>query len=127
MYRDTESKVVAMGGLTTSLNYIRTGQYYLNKGGSYKDFFPEVLARSQGNFDVDAPTGTWVKVSPPIRPRADVEYLWQAVLNRQVDWIVSDHACCSVEQKVSFKEPDNIWLGKSGLGGTEYSLVGMMG
>ncbi len=41
-----ESKAAAMGGVTISLNYIRTGQYYLNKGGSYRDFFPEVLALS---------------------------------------------------------------------------------
>ncbi|MCA1992486.1 MAG: amidohydrolase family protein [Coleofasciculus sp. S288] len=304
----TESKAAAMGGVTTSLNYIRTGQYYLNKGGFYRDFFPEVLALSEGNFfidysyhiapisskhidemqllfdeygvssfkifmfyggyglhglsdqqnlflminkeerydvahfefimrgltrmmeqypeardyislslhceiaeilnaytkiverdsqltglhaysaarpphseglaiciasylahetnclninllhlssqkaiaaaltmqtafphinfrrevtvghlllDVDTPNGTWAKVNPPIRPRADVEYLWQAVLNRQVDWIVSDHACCSAEQKVSAKNPNNIWLAKSGFGGTEYLLSGV--
>ena len=48
-----ESKAAAMGGVTTSLNYMRTGQYYLNKGGSYKQFFPEVLALSEGNFFVD--------------------------------------------------------------------------
>jgi allantoinase len=59
-------------------------------------------------------------VNPPIRSRADVEYLWQAVLNRQVDWIVSDHACCSAEKKASQKDPNNIWLAKSGFGGTEY-------
>lgn len=29
--------------------------------------------------DVDAPTGTYAKVNPPIRPREDVEYLWNAV------------------------------------------------
>ena len=304
----TESKAAAMGGVTTSLNYIRTGQYYLNKGGSYKDFFPEVLARSQGNFfvdygyhiapisathidempmlfeeygigsfkifmfyggyglhglsdqqnlflminkeerydlthfefimrgltklrelypqasdrlslslhcevaeilnaytkivqqdasltglkaysaarpphseglaicmasylahethclninllhlssrkaveaalmmqttfphinfrrevtlghlllDVDAPTGKWAKVNPPIRSRADVEFLWQALLARQIDWIVSDHACCSAEQKVSQKDPNDIWLAKSGFGGTEYLLSGV--
>ncbi|HEY9652792.1 MAG TPA: amidohydrolase family protein [Coleofasciculaceae cyanobacterium] len=304
-----ESKAAAMGGVTTSLNYIRTGQYYLNKGGSYKDFFPEVLALSEGNFfvdygyhiapispqhidemqwlfeqhgiasfkifmfyggyglhglsdqqnlflminkedrydfahfefimrslsqlreryptmqdtlslslhcevaeilnaytkivqqdstltglnaysaarpphseglaiciasylahetncvninllhlssrkaveaalmmqatfphinfkrevtvghlllDVDAPTGKWAKVNPPIRPRADVEYLWNAVLNHQVDWIVSDHACCSAEQKASLREPENIWLAKSGFGGTEYLLSGIV-
>jgi allantoinase len=304
----TESKAAAMGGVTTSLNYIRTGQYYLNKGGSYKDFFPEVLTLSQGNFfvdygyhiapisathidemqmlfeeygvrsfkifmfyggyglhglsdqqnlflminkeerydiahfefimrgltklrelypeerdrislslhcevaeilnaytkivqqdstltglkaysaarpphseglaiciasylahetnccninllhlssrkaveaalmmqtifphinfrrevtvghlllDVDAPTGKWAKVNPPIRPRADVEFLWQAVRDRQIDWIVSDHACCSAEQKASLKDPDNIWLAKSGFGGTEYLLSGV--
>ncbi|MEC4815410.1 MAG: amidohydrolase family protein [Scytonema sp. PMC 1069.18] len=304
----TETKAAAMGGVTTSLNYIRTGQYYLNKGGSYKDFFPEVLALSHGNFfvdygyhiapistqhidemqmlfeeygigsfkifmfyggyglhglsdqqnlflminkeerydlahfefimrgltklrerypeasdrislslhcevaeilnaytkivqqdssltglkaysaarpphseglaiciasylaqetnclninllhlssrkaleaalmmqtvfphinfrrevtvghlllDVDTPTNTWAKVNPPIRSRADVEYLWQAVLNHQIDWIVSDHACCSAEQKVSRKDPNNIWLAKSGFGGTEYLLSGV--
>ena len=304
----TESKAAAMGGVTTSLNYIRTGQYYLNKGGPYKDFFPEVLALSEGNFfvdygyhiapiasehidemqwlfdeygipsfkifmfyggyglhglsdqqnlflminkeerydfahfefimrgltrlrerypeaadyislslhcevaeilsaytkiverdrnltglqaysaarpphseglaiciasylahetncvninllhlssrkaveaalimqtafphinfrreatvghlllDVDAPTGKWAKVNPPIRSRADVEYLWQAVLNRQIDWIVSDHACCSAEKKASLKDPNNIWLAKSGFGGTEYLLSGV--
>ncbi len=303
-----ESKAAAMGGVTTSLNYIRTGQYYLNKGGSYKDFFPEVLALSEGNFfvdygyhvapispqhidemqwlfeqhgvasfkifmfyggyglhglsdqqnlflminkedrydfahfefimrgltrlmeqypeardylslslhcevaeilnaytkiverdsqltglhaysaarpphseglaiciasylahetncvninllhlssrkaleaaltmqsafphinfrrevtvghlllDVDTPSGTWAKVNPPIRPRSDVEYLWQAVLNRQVDWIVSDHACCSAEKKASVTDPNNIWLAKSGFGGTEYLLSGV--
>jgi allantoinase len=303
-----ETKAAAMGGVTSSLNYIRTGQYYLNRGGSYQDFFPEVLARSQGNFfvdygyhiapisathisemqmlfenygigsfkifmfyggyglhglseqqnlflminkeerydiahfefimrsltklrelypqasdrislslhcevaeilnaytkivqqdtsltglkaysaarpphseglaiciasylahetnclninllhlssrkaveaalmmqttfphinfrrevtighlllDVDAPTGKWAKVNPPIRPRADVEYLWQAVLDRQIDWIVSDHACCSAEQKASLKDPNNIWLAKSGFGGTEYLLSGV--
>ncbi|OUL22285.1 amidohydrolase family protein [Nostoc sp. 106C] len=305
----TETKAAAMGGVTTSLNYIRTGQYYLNKGGSYRDFFPEVLALSEGNFfvdysyhiapiasqhieeipllfeqygvssfkifmfyggyglhglsdhqnlflminkeerydfahfefimrgltrlieahpearetislslhcevaeilnaytkiveydsslsglhaysaarpphseglaiciasylahetncaninllhlssrkameaaltmqtafphinfrrevtvghlllDVDTPNGTWAKVNPPIRPRADVEYLWQAVLNNQVDWIVSDHACCSAEKKRSAKYPNNIWLAKSGFGGTEYLLSGVL-
>ncbi|MDM9382552.1 amidohydrolase family protein [Chlorogloeopsis sp. ULAP01] len=304
----SESKAAAMGGVTTSLNYIRTGQYYLNKGGSYGDFFPEVLTLSKDNFyvdysyhiapiasqhidemamlfeeygissfkifmfyggyglhglsekqnlflminkeerydfahfefimrsltglmekhpdkrdsislslhcevaeilnaytkivqqqntltglhaysaarpphseglaiciasylahetncaninllhlssrkameaaltmqvafphinfrrevtvghlllDVDTPNGTWAKVNPPIRPRADVEFLWQAVLNRQVDWIVSDHACCSAEQKRSALEPNNIWLAKSGFGGTEYLLSGV--
>ncbi|MGB3512458.1 MAG: dihydroorotase family protein [Microcoleaceae cyanobacterium] len=304
----TETKAAAMGGVTTSLNYIRTGQYYLNRGGAYKDFFPEALKLSAGNFyvdygyhlapissshidelqflfeefgipsfkifmfyggyglhgmsdqqnlflmidkserydfahfefimrgltklresypemqdyislslhceiadilnaytkivqndnsitglkaysaarpphsealaiviasylayetncvninllhlssrkaveaalmmqttfphinfrrevtvghlllDVDAPTGKWAKVNPPIRSREDVEYLWQAVLNRQIDWIVSDHACCSAEKKVSSQDPENIWLAKSGFGGTEYLLSGV--
>jgi allantoinase len=75
--------------------------------------------------DVDAPTGKWAKVNPPIRPRADVEYLWQAISDRQVDWIVSDHACCSAEQKASRTDPNNIWLAKSGFGGTEYLLSGV--
>ncbi len=304
----TESKAAAMGGVTTSLNYIRTGQYYLNKGGSYKGFFPEVLALSDGNFfvdysyhiapisgshideipllfneygiasfkifmfyggyglhglsdqqnlflminkeerydfahfefimrgltqlreahpeakdylslslhceiaeilsaytkmvekdsnltglkaysaarpphseglaiciasylahetnclninllhlssrkaveaalmmqtvfphinfrrevtighlllDVNTPAASRAKVNPPIRPREDVEYLWQALLNHQIDWIVSDHACCAAEKKVNAKYPNNIWLAKAGFGGTEYLLSGV--
>ena len=302
-----ESRAAAMGGVTTSLNYMRTGQYYLNKGGPYREFFPEVLTRSAGNFfvdygyhiapispdhidemqwlfdqgvasfkifmfyggyglhglsdqqnlflmikkedrydfahfefimrgltklrqtypevqdtislslhceiaeilnaytklvqqdtslsglkaysaarpphseglaiciasylayetdcvninllhlssrkaveaalmmqstfphinfrrevtvghlllDVDAPTGKWAKVNPPIRSRQDVDFLWNAVLNGQIDWIVSDHACCSAERKASLKAPENIWLAKSGFGGTEYLLSGL--
>src|SRR3974390_1073653 len=49
----SESKAAAMGGVTSSLNYIRTGQYYLNRGGPYRSFIPEVLNQSQGHFCVD--------------------------------------------------------------------------
>ena len=49
----TESKAAAMGGVTSSLNYIRTGHYYLNRGGPYRDFMPEVFRQSQGRFWVD--------------------------------------------------------------------------
>jgi allantoinase len=76
--------------------------------------------------DVDSACAVHAKVNPPIRPREDVEALWEAVLNRDVDWIVSDHACCSAEQKWSKDDPDNIWLAKSGFGGTEYLLSGVI-
>ena len=49
----SESRAAAQGGVTTSLNYFRSGQYYLNKGGPYLEFFPEVLALSEGRFHVD--------------------------------------------------------------------------
>lgn len=49
----SESKAAAMGGVTSSLNYMRTGQYYLNRGGAYRDFMPEVMRLSEGNFWVD--------------------------------------------------------------------------
>src|SRR5262245_37824007 len=49
----TESRAAAQGGVTSSLNYFRSGQYYLNKGGPYAEFFPEVLDISQGRFYVD--------------------------------------------------------------------------
>jgi allantoinase len=49
----SESKAAAMGGVTSSLNYIRTGQYYLNRGGPYRAFMPEVFKQSDGRFWVD--------------------------------------------------------------------------
>ncbi len=36
----SESKACAQGGVTTALSYMRTGQYYMNKGGSYLDIYP---------------------------------------------------------------------------------------
>ena len=39
----SESKAAAMGGVTCSLNYLRTGHYYLNRGGPYREFIPEVF------------------------------------------------------------------------------------
>jgi allantoinase len=76
--------------------------------------------------DYDAPTGALAKVNPPIRSREDVEFLWQAVLDRQVDWIVSDHACCATETKVARERPDDVWLAKAGFGGTEWLLAGVL-
>ena len=75
--------------------------------------------------DYDVPTGLHAKVNPPVRSREDVEYLWEAVLDRRIHWIVSDHACCSAELKTDPNEPDNLWLAKSGFGGTEYLLSGV--
>jgi allantoinase len=75
--------------------------------------------------DVDAPAGAYAKVNPPIRPREDVEYLWRAVLDGTVDWIVSDHACCAREVKAAGEGRGDIWAAKSGFGGTEYLLAGV--
>jgi allantoinase len=76
--------------------------------------------------DYDAPSCGHAKVNPPIRSREDVEYLWQCLLDRKLDWVVSDHACCSHEFKLDKKNPDNIFLAKSGFGGTEYLLSGLV-
>src|SRR5215472_10758510 len=49
----SESKAAAMGGVTSSLNYLRTGHYYLNRGGPYREFMPEVFKQAHGRFWVD--------------------------------------------------------------------------
>ena len=48
-----QSQASAQGGVTTGLTYMRTGQYYLNRGGSYAEMFPEVLALTDERAYVD--------------------------------------------------------------------------
>ena len=76
--------------------------------------------------DIHSKAGPLAKVNPPIRPREDVEYLWQQVLAGNVHWVVSDHACCRHETKVAKQAFGNIWLAKSGFGGTEYLLPALV-
>jgi len=76
--------------------------------------------------DVNSRAGAMAKVNPPIRPREDVEYLWQQLLAGKVDWVVSDHACCRHETKAAKHALGNIWLAKSGFGGTEYLLPALV-
>ena len=76
--------------------------------------------------DVSTKAGVLAKVNPPIRPREDVEYLWDAVLDGSVDWVVSDHACCSTEVKFAAERPGDVWLAKAGFGGTEWLLPALV-
>ncbi len=77
--------------------------------------------------DVDSKAAAFAKVNPPIRPREDVEYLWERVLDGSIDWIVSDHACCRTEYKLHCgQHGHSIFLAKSGFGGTEYLLPALI-
>jgi len=76
--------------------------------------------------DTASRAGVLAKVNPPIRPREDVEYLWEKLLEGKIDWVVSDHACCRHETKIAKKYLGNIWLAKSGFGGTEYLLPALV-
>ncbi|MDI9348297.1 MAG: dihydroorotase family protein [Methylacidiphilales bacterium] len=78
--------------------------------------------------DYDCEAACHAKVNPPIRSRQDVEYLWKQLLLGSIDWVVSDHACCAMEEKTAHgdhKDGANIWKSKSGFGGTEYLLSGL--
>ncbi|MGA0000993.1 MAG: dihydroorotase [Steroidobacteraceae bacterium] len=92
--------------------------------------FPQVDFRREVTIghlllDYDSAAGGLAKVNPPIRSREDVEYLWTALLAGKLDWVCSDHACCKHEMKVDAHQPAEIFLGKSGFGGTEYLLSGL--
>ena len=76
--------------------------------------------------DYDVETGVLAKVNPPIRSREDVEFLWRTLLEGRIDWVCSDHACCRHEMKVDGGRPQDIFLAKSGFGGTEYLLAALV-
>jgi allantoinase len=76
--------------------------------------------------DVTTADGIGGKVNPPLRPRADVEALWEHLLAGNVSWVVSDHACCKEETKFG-ADPSDVFAAKSGFGGTEYLLPGLVG
>ncbi len=95
-----------------------------------RDVFPHIDFRREVTIghlltDFHTASGLGGKVNPPLRSRADVEALWEHVLNGDVDWVVSDHACCRDETK--FGDPrDDVFVAKSGFGGTEYLLPGLV-
>jgi len=98
-----------------------------------QDVFPHIGFRREVTIghlllDYDTPAGCHAKVNPPIRSRDDVEYLWEKLLEGRIDWVVSDHACCSGELKTAgndHRDGQNIWVSKAGFGGTEYLLSGL--
>jgi allantoinase len=95
------------------------------------ELFPHVDFRREVTIghlvlDTSSKAGVLAKVNPPIRPREDVEFLWQKLLEGKVDWVVSDHACCRHETKAAKHALGNIWLAKSGFGGTEYLLPALL-
>ncbi|MDE2606699.1 MAG: dihydroorotase family protein [Burkholderiales bacterium] len=95
------------------------------------DVFPHIDFRREVTIghlmlDITSPAAELAKVNPPIRPREDVEFLWQALLAGELDWVVSDHACCRQEMKVPKHYFGNIWMAKSGFGGTEYLLPSLV-
>ena len=95
------------------------------------ELFPHVDFRREVTIghlvlDTNSKAGVLAKVNPPIRPREDVEFLWQKLLEGKVDWVVSDHACCRHETKAAKHALGNIWLAKSGFGGTEYLLPALL-
>lgn len=65
----------------------------------------------------DSPAGSYAKVNPPVRTRADQEALWQALLEGEISTIGSDH----VARPASTKEKD-IWNASPGFPGVATML-----
>jgi dihydroorotase-like cyclic amidohydrolase len=53
------------------------------------------------------------KVNPPIRSEQDRELMWEGVLRGDINWVCSDHACCSETHKEG-----PLWSALPGFGGS---------
>lgn len=76
--------------------------------------------------DIETADGIGGKVNPPLRPREDVEALWRHLLAGNVSWVASDHACCKEATKFG-EDHEDVFAAKSGFGGSEYLLPGLVG
>ena len=66
--------------------------------------------------------GAFGKCAPPLRSRAQVEALWEVVLDGTIDWIASDHSPCPP----SMKQTDDIWSAWGGLHGVQTLLPALL-
>lgn len=77
--------------------------------------------------DYDSEQQNFIKVNPPIRSPEDKEFLWKALVEGDLDWVCSDHACCKMESKVGEAgKSGDIFHAKSGFGGTEFMLPALI-
>ena len=68
--------------------------------------------------------GPELKCDPPVRTRAEVDALWQCVLEGLIDVIASDHAPATIEQKN--QGIDNIWKAWAGITGIQTMLPAIL-
>ena len=86
----------------------------------YTETCPHYLAYDNTRMDE---CGAFAKCNPPIRPRDNLERLWDHVLNGNIDVIGTDHGPYSEQEKL---EADNIWDALPGFGGVELMLTIMI-
>lgn len=67
-------------------------------------------------------TGAILKCAPPLRPRHEVEALWDCVENGWIDTIGSDHSPCLY----SMKSTDSIWDAWGGIQGVQFTWLGLI-
>ncbi len=69
----------------------------------------------------ESPAGTYAKVNPPVRSQADVEAMWEGVIDGSITTLGSDH----VPRKRVTKDKD-IWTASNGFPGTGMMLPIML-
>lgn len=87
----------------------------------YNETCPHYLAYDNMRMDE---LGAFAKCNPPLRPRENLEKLWEHVLSGHIDVIGTDHGPYANEEKEAGN--DNIWTALPGFGGVEMMLAVML-
>jgi len=66
--------------------------------------------------------GAILKCAPPLRPREEVEGLWDCLANGMIDTIGSDHSPCLY----SMKDTDSIWDAWGGIQGVQFTWLALL-
>jgi dihydropyrimidinase/allantoinase len=95
----TESSAAASGGVTTIMSYFRTGKNYLNRMGSFRQIFPELLEMSSSAFLTD--------------------YAYHlAIMNNEqmaeIEWLVKECGVCTFKYYMFYKSLDLAGSSSSG-------------
>jgi dihydropyrimidinase len=70
----------------------------------------------------ESPSGNYAKVNPPVRGQADVDAMWEGVMDGSITTIGSDH----VPRKRATKDGKDIWSASNGFPGTGMILPLML-
>jgi allantoinase len=66
--------------------------------------------------------GAILKCAPPLRPREEVEGLWECIANGWIDTIGSDHSPCLY----SMKNTDSMWDAWGGIQGVQFTWLALL-
>ena len=131
----TEARSAALGGITSALSFYRTADFR-SAFDAYRDQRVAQSCIDMGLhfgitshlhvetcphyllLDDHAPAGVLAKVNPPVRPRADVEAMWEGIADGAIDTVGTDH----VPRKRSTKEGKGIWASSNGFPGVATML-----
>jgi dihydropyrimidinase/allantoinase len=85
---ESETASALVGGVTSVVSYFRTGSHYLNKTGSYRDIFPEVLDTTSGHAYTDYGYHLAIMTTQQVD---------------EVDWLVGDMGVASFKYYMFYK------------------------
>ena len=101
---ESETRSSLVGGVTTVLSYFRTGSHYLNKSGSYREIYPEVLRATEGHAYTDFGYHLGIMTSAQVS---------------EIDWLVGEMGVASFKYYMFYK---GLNLSSSSTAGTAYTM-----